>query len=461
MAEEETTRRRERTILWVVCLASFLSPFMSSSLNLAAPGMGASLHASAVQLNWTLTAFLLATAAFLVPCGRLGDLLGRVRMFKIGMVAFGLLTMAAGVASTVAALIGIRLLQGLAASLALATATPILIDSVPGKRRGRVLGISIAAVYVGLSAGPPLGGLIATHLGWRAIFLVCGALTLVVAAVAILGVPDDVRADGQGHFDPVSASLYAAGLMLLLGGLSAARSSAFAPYVLLLGAVLAGAFVWRERTAPAPVIKIALFANPVFALSNLAALVNYSATFAVTFLLSTYLQTVRGLPAREAGLWLLVQPVLMAVVSPLAGRLSDRVEPRIVSSIGMALTTIGLLVAWRLDATSPLATMAAALVLLGLGFGLFSSPNTNAVMSAVERTDYGVASATLGTMRVVGQAASMALVAIITAIHLGTAPLSPEASPQLVAAQQSSFLLFASLCGAGVLASLGRGRMHG
>jgi MFS family permease len=208
------------------------------------------------------------------------------------------------------------------------------------------------------------------------------------------------------------------------------------------------------------VLKLALFARPVFALSNLAALVNYSATFAVTFLLSIYLQTVRSLPVRAAGLLLLVQPVLMAILSPLAGRLSDRVEPRIVASVGMALTSAGLLVAARLGAASHLGGLVAALVLLGVGFGLFSSPNTNAVMSAVAKADYGVASATLGTMRVVGQALSMAFVALVTALHLGHAPLAPAAAPQLIAAQHTALTVFAALCALGVAASLARGRMH-
>lgn len=456
---ELTCASGRRTVLWVVCLASFMNPFMSSALNLAAPAMGAELGASAVQLSWILTTFLLSTAAFLVPCGRLGDLLGRARIFKVGMVTFAALTALAGLVDSVASMVVVRLVQGVAASMAFATAMPLVIDAFPARERGRVLGISTAAVYVGLSCGPPLGGLVAQHLGWRAIFLICGGVSLAAAAVAFSTLDDD-GPRGGGRFDAVSAALYVLALTTLLMGVSTTRSHAAAPWLLAGGALAAGLFVWRERAARVPVLKLELFRSPVFALSNVAALINYSATFAVTFLLSVYLQTVRGLAPRTAGLLLLVQPVLMAVLSPLAGRLSDRFEPRIVASMGMALTSLGLAVAATLDRGTHLGVLVAALVLLGLGFGLFSSPNTNAVMSAVERSDYGVASATLSTMRVVGQASSMAFVAMVTAVHLGRAPLTPEAAPHLLLAQRTAFMVFAGLCALGIAASLARGRMH-
>ncbi len=456
----ETSVRERRTVLWVVCLASFLNPFMSSALNLAAPLMGAELGASAVELNWTLTAFLLSTAALLVPCGRLGDLLGRARIFKVGMVAFAILTVIAGLATSVATLVVVRLLQGVAASMAFATALPIAIDAFPSRERGRVLGISTAAVYVGLSCGPPLGGLIAHHLGWRAIFLICGGVSFVVSLVAVAGLESDVADPSTERFDLLSAALYALGLTALLAGISTTRSHPVAPWLLGSGALAAALFIWRDHRARVPVLKVDLFRSPVFALSNLAALINYSATFAVSFLLSVYLQTVRGLAPRTAGLVLLVQPVLMAVLSPIAGRLSDRVEPRLVASVGMALTSLGLALAATLGAATRLGVLVGALVLLGIGFGLFSSPNTNAVMSAVERLDYGVASATLSTMRIVGQALSMALVAMVTAIHLGQARLAPAAAPQLLAAQHEALVVFAALCALGIAASLARGRMH-
>jgi predicted MFS family arabinose efflux permease len=212
---------------------------------------------------------------------------------------------------------------------------------------------------------------------------------------------------------------------------------------------------------PHPILDLRLFRNAVFAFSNLAALINYSATFAATFLLSLYLQVGRGLEPQSAGLLLLAQPLVMAVLSPFAGRLSDRVEPRRVASAGMALSCASLFLFSRLTASTPLPVVVLGLLLAGTGFALFSSPNTNAVMSAVERGAFGVASATLGTMRLVGQSLSMALVALVLARHMGAARITAASAPALLAATGASFLLFASLCLAGIFASLARGRVHG
>ncbi|MFZ5788041.1 MAG: MFS transporter, partial [Acidobacteriota bacterium] len=217
-------------------------------------------------------------------------------------------------------------------------------------------------------------------------------------------------------------------------------------------------FVALQARSAAPLLKLDLFRNPAFAFSNLAALANYSATFAVTFLLSLYLQVVRGLPPHSAGLVLLAQPVLMALLSPFAGRLSDRVAPRLVASSGMALITAALAALALLGAATPLPAVIAALAVLGTGFALFSSPNSNAVMAAVERRDYGVASAILGTARLVGQALSMATVALLFGAVMGRAGLDASTAPALLRALRLAFVVLAVVCLAGVAASLARGR---
>jgi MFS family permease len=233
---------------------------------------------------------------------------------------------------------------------------------------------------------------------------------------------------------------------------------------LLLVAVGAGTFAllvaWERRVAH-PVLDVSLLArNAVFARSNLAALINYSATFAVTFLLSLYLQFVRGLDPGRAGLVLLTQSVMMTLMSPLAGWWSDRVEPRIVASAGMGLTVAGLVGFGFLDADTPMAFIIGTLIVLGAGFGLFSSPNTNAVMSAVERKDQGVASATLGTMRLLGQTMSMGIAAAVLAAFVGRAPITPAVHGQFLAAMRVAFAISAALCVVGVFASLTRGNVR-
>jgi MFS family permease len=304
-----------------------------------------------------------------------------------------------------------------------------------------------------------LGGLLTDQLGWRSIFFVTGGVGAVLTAAAVVALRGERAAD-DGRFDLAGAALYAAGTVLLLLGLSTAGTLKAGVYLVGIGAAGLAAFVVAQGRAADPLLRLSLFADAAFAFSNLAALLHYAATFAVGFLLSLYLQSVRGLDVRAAGLVLLAQPVLMALLSPLAGRLSDRVEPRLVASAGMLLTCASLALFALLEPTTPIALVLGGLALLGIGFGLFSSPNSNAVMSAVDPPDLGVASATLGTMRCLGQAGSLALVGLLLALFVGRASMAAASTPQLLGGIRVCFAVMAVLCAVGVPASLARGRIH-
>jgi MFS family permease len=281
-----------------------------------------------------------------------------------------------------------------------------------------------------------------------------------IAAAAGRRIGRGSRGSPGAGFDVGAALLYAASLAAFLGGAAELGRGWGRAWVPALGAAGLAGFVWREAVSRRPLLDVRLFASGAFAFSNLAALIHYSATFAVGFLLSLYLQTVRGLDARSAGLVLLVQPVLMALLSPPAGRLSDRVEPRFVASVGMGLTALGLALFAGLAADAGLERVVAGLLLIGVGFALFSSPNTNAVMTSVPRESYGVAAATLGTMRTVGQAASLALVGFVLGRIVGDSALGPESIPRLLRAMQVAFGAFVGLCLVGTAASLARGSVR-
>lgn len=454
-AETATWSREQRAVLVVACVSSFITPYMASALNLAVPAIGRDFRLSAVTLNWVVGAYLMAAAAVLLPAGRLGDIYGRKRVFMWGVSLHAGLALACGLAQSGPALVVLRGAQGAAAALIFATAPAILTAAFPLAQRGRVLGLSTASVYLGLSAGPVLGGLQTHYWGWRSVFVVVALASVGLAVGVVAAVPDEWRGD-RGRFDPGGSALYVASVAGLVAGVSAWRAAVWGPWFVLAGAVGLTAFVARETRAPFPSLKVSLFRNPGFAFSNLAALIHYSATFAVGYLLSIYLQGVRGLDARQAGLVLLVQPILMATLSPAAGRLSDRVQPRLVASAGMALSLVALVVLALLGPTSAPWMVGLGLVLMGVGFGLFSSPNTNAVMSAVGTSDLGVAAAALGTARMVGQAMSMALVAVIFQGFLGGKTLAAAGPGPLVAAMRGSFWLFVALCGVGIAASLAR-----
>ncbi|MBZ5587575.1 MAG: MFS transporter [Acidobacteriia bacterium] len=451
---------QQTNVLLATCIASFLPPFMSSALNLATPAISAELNASAVQVNWVVTAYLVASASCLLPFGRLGDVAGRKKLFVTGMLAWAVFSVACGFAPSVTSLIVLRVLQGAGGAIGFASSVAILTSAYPQGQRGRVLGINTAGVYTGLSLGPVLGGVLTQHLGWRSIFFASAALGLPAALLMVLRVSGVRRGASSDAYDTGGALLWAGSLATLLVGISTLKNMEAGRWLALAGAAGIAGFVTRELHAVHPILGLQHFRNVGFALSNLAALINYSATFAVTFLLSLYLQTVRGLSPQSAGAVLLVQPVLMALLSPLAGRLSDRIEPRIVASAGMALTSLALVLFAHLGATSPIGAVTSGLVLIGVGFGLFSSPNTNAVMSAVEPRHYGVGAATLGTMRQVGQALSMSVVALVFAQVMGTARIGHDTAPLILASSHAIFALLAALCAAGILASLARGRLQ-
>ncbi|MCL6478849.1 MAG: MFS transporter [Peptococcaceae bacterium] len=458
MNKEETLKKY---VLIVMVMASFLTPFTGSSINLAIPSIGKEFNAGALLLSWVATSYLLASAAFLVPFGRLADIVGRKKVFLSGITAFSLTSLLCGLARSIEALILFRILQGVGSAMIFGTGMAILTSVFPPRERGKVLGINVATVYVGLSLGPVLGGFLNHNLGWQSIFYFCMLIGFIVVFFTALKLKEEWAGARGERYDLTGAVLYSLGLVMFMYGISSVATAAWARYVLAAGLVVLAVFVRYEMGVEQPVLNMRLFSrNTTFAFSNLAALINYSATFAVGFLLSLHLQVVMGYNSQAAGLVLLSQPVIMALLSPFAGRLSDRVEPRIVSSWGMTITTLGLLILCFLNTATPIWLLMANLVLLGVGFALFSSPNSNAVMGSVERRFLGVASSTLGTMRLTGQAISMAIVTLVLAFYVGSVKLSPAYSELLVRGTRISFVVFTVLCFVGVFASLARGNIR-
>ncbi len=450
----------KRVALVIAAMSSFLTPFMSSSVNIALPSIGKALSIDAVLLSWVATAYLLAAAMFLVPFGRIADIYGRKRVFTCGMLLDGFSSLLAATSTSASFLIVCRVLQGIGGAMIFGTGVAILTSIFPPGERGRALGINVAAVYSGLSLGPFLGGLLTQHLGWRSVFLVNTPLGLGIVAVVAWKLKGEWAGAKGERFDLIGSAIYSLALVAVMYGLSRLPATVGVGLI-LAGAVGIVAFVRREIRTQNPVLDVNLFGhNTVFAFSNLAALINYSATSAVGFLLSLYLQYIKGFSPQNAGLVLVAQPVMQAIFSPFAGRLSDQVEPRVVASSGMGCTVVGLFLFTFLDEGTPLPFIVASLILLGFGFALFSSPNTNAIMGAVEKRFYGVASATLGTMRLTGQMLSMGIAMLIFALHIGRVQITPEYYSLFLKSAQVAFTVFVVLCFGGIFASLARGRVR-
>ncbi|MBP1625565.1 MAG: arabinose efflux permease family protein [Holophagaceae bacterium] len=451
---------KEAKWVYAICMVtSFLVPFMISSLNLAMPSIGLAFHGSQYLLNWVAASFLLVTGSLLLPMGKLADLTGRVRIFKLGLTFFLIGSVASVLAPTILWLIAFRVVQGIGASMIFSTAVALLTVVVPPQERGKAMGINVGIVYFAYSAGPILGGAICSWFGWQGIFVFLAIIALAVLVMTLLKLHGPWTRPGFSQMDPLGSLLCILGLVFFLYGSSSLSLSSAYWGLTFLGLALLVAFVVHEAKAAHPILPISLFThNRVFAFSNLSSVINYSSIFAMPFLLSFYLQTVRGVPLRSAGGILLVQPVVMAILSPIVGKLSDRIEPRILSSLGMGVNTAGLLIFVFLGEGSGLALIMANLAFIGLGYALFSAPNTNAIMGSVDRNQYGVASSAMGTARVVGQALSMAIVSLITTHFVGARTVgSAGYSGHFLLGMKASFIVFAILNFVGVFASLARG----
>ncbi len=452
--------RVERFALLVVCLSSFTAPLMLSAVNVAIPTIATGLGADAMMLAWIPTAYLLTSAVLLLPCGRLADQFGRKRVFLGGLVVITIASVLASTANTVDALLAWRVLQGAGAAMLFATGIALLSSIVPRERRGAAIGMSVSAVYFGLACGPMLGGWATHHFSWRGAFLIHLPVTLAIIALAFAGLRGEWRNDRLQRFDLAGAGLYACAITAFMYGIS--LLPALAGLLLMLAGCAGGVvFARHERRTVDPLFDVTLFlGNRTFTYSCLAAVFIYTATFGTSYLLSLYLQYIRGMTAAAAGLVLVAQPGVMALLSPLAGRLSDRIEPRVLASSGLVLMTLGLASLAALGPASPTLQVLLGLVVVGSGFAAFSAPNVNAIMGSVDRRHLGTASGAVSTMRVLGQMSSMALVTVSFALLLGPVQIAPVHHPALMQSIRLTFAVAAVMSVVAIFFSVQRGEMH-
>lgn len=451
--QQMTIKSNPRHVQVSLCIAVFLVPFMGSSLNLALPLIVADFSMSAFALTFLISMYLVAAAMFQMPAARLGDLLGRKRFYLVGLIIFGVFSLMCGLSWSGTTLILFRFLSGVGSALVFATNMAILTSVFPKEQRGQALGINTAVVYFAIAAGPFLGGLLAHHFGWRSIFLVSAVLTVVAVASGYCSIKDEWTVARGEPFDRSGSTVYSLSIGCIVLGFT------FLPLVpgwalLVLGFLGTLLFIRIERGAAFPMLKLDIFFhNRHFRLSSLSAMINYSASFAIGFILSLYLQYVIGMTPDRAGLVLIAQPVTQSILSPIGGWLSDRINPSFLTTGGMGAITIGLFLLSRLTPATPLWHVILILVLVGIGFAMFSSPNVNIIMGSVSRQDSGLASATTGTARLTGQALSMAMTSLIIHHYMGNHELTLETADLFLPAMQTGFLLFAGICLAGIYTS--------
>ncbi len=453
----------KRITLFIVTLAAFIAPFNISAINIALPTIGREFLMDADSLGWVATAYLLSSVVFLVPFGKIADIYGRKKIFIVGIIIFSLASLSMTLCPSAAFLISFRVLQGFGSAMIFGTGIAILTSVFPPRERGKALGISVSSTYIGLTLGPFVGGILTSSLGWRSIFLVNIPLGIIIVILVLTKLKGDWSEAKGEKFDLAGSFFYCTGIIAIMMGVSAVSrlGNTVSIIMILLGAVIFYLFIRWEMRQESPVFDISLFmGNRVFTLSNLAALINYCATFATTFFLSLYLQYIKDFNPKQAGLILIAQPIVMAIASPFAGKLSDRIEPRKVASTGMAIIAVCLFLLALVNSSTSIIIIIIVLIFTGLGFAFFSSPNSNAVMSSVEKRYYGIASGALGTMRLMGQMFSMGITVLIFAIYIGHAQITPENYPAFLISMRTAFIFFGVLCSIGVVASLSRGNVR-
>ena len=441
--------------LALIPLASFLGPFIATAIVVALPQISAARGFSPAQAGWYTSAYFVTAAVFMMPVARAGDLYGRGPVLALGAAIIALTSLLGAVVADPYAQIALRLLQGVGSAGVFGTGPALLAQLVPPSRRGRVIGLNITVTYIGLAAGPALGGLLTQALGWQAIFYLTGVVGLLVAAALWRVLPRTAASAPGGRFDVPGALLL--GVALGLFWLASGRPQHWDAVLLL---ALAGAALWafltHQRRAAQPLIDLSLLApGQALRYSALAALLHYSGVFGLSYVLSLVLQHGAGSGAARTGLLLAIQPVLQTVLAVPAGRLADRLPTRRLTVAGLSLTSSGLALTALAGAGGWLGLLPLALACIGVGTALFVPPNQHAALAAVPPSAFGLAAGLLQTTRLVGQMASMALAVWLLGV------LAPQRPADYRHALALAGLAFFVLCLGALLATARRPRAAG
>ena len=427
----------EKSVILLAAVVSFVTAFLAN-ISVALPLIARELSMSNIVQNWVATIFLLAIAALSIPLGKYTSKYGLKRSLFIGIIVtmIGVIISCFSISSEM--LLFSRVVQGIGTAFINVASMALIVSAVPPETRGQALGLNIAGVYIGLSSAPVIGGIVIYWLGWQSIFY-CMLPFLIFAAYLCYELKDEWTMY-DGTIDKFGSIVYMLGILLFVYG--------------LVGLALLICFAYIELRVDNPVFEVRLFKNARFSSSNLASLISYLATFVITYIVTYHFQYIMGLDSQISGLLLIVTPVMMAILAPISGRISDMIDPQKLAAIGMGFVTVAILILCFLNESTPLYLIIIAMFLQGIGYGLFSTPNTNAIMSSVPKEETGTASASLAAMRVIGQTLSIGLLTVIFAYIMGNVPIVPEYYPLLMESSRISCIISAILCVIAVCASL-------
>ncbi|MGD9731165.1 MAG: MFS transporter [Desulfamplus sp.] len=445
------------TTLWVIAAVQFLTPFMFSAVGVALPAIGQEFSAGAVHLGLIEMVYILGIAMFLLPIGRFADIYGRKRIFLSGSFLMIVVTVGLSVVSNIQLFILFRMLQGICAAMITSTSFAILTSVFPNNRRGRAIGVVVSAIYLGISTGPTLAGVMVQYLNWRWIFYTAVPVELAAFLFALTRLKGE-WADARGErFDWLGSIIYIISLASIIVGIVETHNFIYAKWFAIGGTVGMVLFIFYELKNSSPLIPIVdIVTNRIFLFSNLATWFNYAASFGITFFFSIYLQVVRGVSPKNAGFILVLQPLIQALCAPFSGRMADRYQPAWIATAGMSFCTVGLIISSTITAATPMSTIYTILVVMGIGFGFFSTPNSTVIMGSIAPRNYGIASSIIATMRTTGMLTGMTIITVLLGYYLGNKPITSATSEMFVITMQRAMLFFSVMSVIAIFLSAGR-----
>ena len=450
------SKREQRLVLLASCLAIFATPLMGTMVNLALPTMAGEFGMSTSDEGWVIAVYFLSSVAFMVPIARLADLFGKKKIFITGLFITIAGALLASMSPNFTALLACRVVMGIGAAAISCTGIAMLTEVYPKNHRGGAIGMNTASVYLGSSVGPPLGGLLTDTLGWHSTFYMVIPFCL-LALIAVLSFKSDFAPAKGESFDAKGSVVYGVAITVATYGLMSITEWYSIPLI-IAGVAMLFIFYFMEKREKYPVLNVKIFSNSRYTRSVIAALLNYASSFAVAFFLSLYLQDVGDFSPSKTGMILLIQPLIQAVFTPITGRLSDKVDARILPTLGMIVTCAGLVVIVTLTAEVNMTMVMLALILLGTGYSLFSAPNTNAVMSTVSERQYSEASGMLGIMRQGGILLSIGIAVGCVSLIVGNDSITPATVDLFVRAMRTAFMIFVTMSVVGCVLSWFRGK---
>lgn len=436
----------KNNVLITIALGAFLIPFMGTSLSIALPSIGLDFSLNAVFLSWISTAFILANAALILPFGRLADIYGRKKIFTYGILIYTISSFLGAISPSGDFLLISSFLQGIGCAMIFGTGVAIISSVFEPEERGKSYGIYVGTVYAGIFSGLLIGGFLIQNFGWRTIFMFNVPIGIFILSMLFSKIKSEWRGCKGEKFDFIGSLLFAIIIITLLEGFSTIVTENYGKYLLLIGFLVSLIFLKHEKNYSEPLITLSIFKEPLFTISVISLLIMNVGTSSMNYLLSLYFQYLKLLPPNTAGIILILQPIFVALISPIAGRISDKFDSRLFLSAGMFITTIGLFIFIFLNENSTFYSIILGLILIGIGVALFASPATNIAMSTVNKKFYGVASATVSTMVFSGQLLSMAVVILIFAIYLGNVQILPQYYPIFLKSMNTAFIVYTVLC---------------